>query len=280
MALASTAVPTSGSLSELEAFARGEAQRRWSRERRLRRLSIYSPIALIVLWQVLPGLGLLDDRFFPPPSAVLANAFQMIVSGQLPSDLVFSFSRIVVGFLLGAIPGLIIGLAMALVPFLRDVLDPIFMSLFPLPKLAVLPLLLLIFGLGEVSKWVLIASGVFFIVLLNTTAGILNVDKIYLDVAHNYGARAMNLYRRVIMPAAIPAIFAGIKLAAGMALLLVVAAEFDAAKSGVGFRILESWERFGIKDMIVDVAVLGVLGYLLNHGMNLLEKRIIPWRYE
>ncbi|MHB8619295.1 MAG: ABC transporter permease [Chloroflexota bacterium] len=268
------------SLSHLAASARSEATKRANKERQLRRISIYSPIVLIVLWQVLPSAGMLDPRFFPPPSQVLATAVREVVSGQLPTDLAASLSRIFIGFLLGAVPGLVIGLAMALVPMLRDILEPILMSLLPLPKLAILPLLMLIFGLGETSKWVLIASGVFFLVMMNTTTGILGVDKIYLDVAYNFGARGMSLYRRVILPAAVPAIFAGIKLAAGMALLLVVAAEFDAAKTGVGFRVLEAWERFGLRTMIVDLAVLGILGYLLNIGMNAAERRVVPWKYQ
>ena len=149
---------------------------------------------------------------------------------------------------------------------------------YPIPKLAIMPLILLVFGLGELSKTFTIAIGVFYLVVINTMAGVLHIEKIYLDVARNFGASRKDFYLTVAFPGALPMIFTGLKLGMGMALILVVAAEMTAAKAGVGWMIWRAYDMFAIEQMFVALMVLSMLGYLFSIGLDLVEHRVIPWK--
>ncbi len=184
--------------------ASGHAQGRFSLGPRANRvLGLLSPLLILALWEVASRTGIVDARFFPPPTEIAVAFWRMLThdaqGATLPflsvftksilmKDLWISLSRIIVGFFLGAVPGLIIGLSMGLFRPIRLLLRPIVSATYPIPKLALLPLVLVIFGLGETSKYVIIALGTFFMVLINTMAGVLNLDRIYLDVAKNFGA--------------------------------------------------------------------------------------------
>ncbi|HZU05640.1 MAG TPA: ABC transporter permease [Chloroflexota bacterium] len=248
-----------------------------STEMKQRLLSIFSPMLLLILWEVLVQLGLLDKRFFPAPSSIVGTFWNLIVTGELFRHLQASISRIIVGFLLGFIPGLILGITMGLFRWVRAFLMPMVASLYPIPKIAILPLVMLIFGLGEASKWVIIAIGVFFLILYNTMAGVMNIPNIYLDVGKNFGASRLQFYRTVALPGAMPLIFTGIKLAAGVALLIIVAAEFVGAKTGIGYMIWQSWQTFSVETMYVGLVVISILGYLVSLLLDELERILIPW---
>ncbi|MDP4089366.1 MAG: ABC transporter permease [Bacillota bacterium] len=245
-----------------------------------RKLSIISPIALLLFWEVLVRTGLLDSRFFPAPSTVLITLGQMAKSGLLFSDLGVSLYRIFGGFLLGAIPGLIIGLTMGIFPIVKIIMDPVVAATYPIPKLAIMPLIMILFGLTEFEKMVVIALGTFFIVLINTCAGVINLDKIYMDVAKNYGASKKDYYMTVALPGALPMIFTGLKLGMGMALLLIVAAEMNGAASGIGYRIWESYSIFNIPEMYVSFVIMAILGYAFTVVLDEIERRVIPWKNE
>lgn len=249
-----------------------------SSSKKRRGLSILSPILLLIIWEILVRLGLLNSIFFPPPTKVIGTMLEMIRSGLLLSDLKISMYRIFGGFLLGAVPGLLIGLTMGIFPLVKTMLDPVVAATYPIPKLAIMPLIMIIFGLTEFEKMVVIALGTFFLVLINTAAGVVNLDKIYLDVAKNYGASKKNFYLTVALPGALPMIFAGIKLGMGMALLLIVAAEMNGASSGIGYRIWESYSIFNIPEMFVSFIVMSFLGYVFTVVLDELEHLIIPWK--
>jgi NitT/TauT family transport system permease protein len=151
---------------------------------------------------------------------------------------------------------------------------------YPIPKLAIMPFILLVFGIGEVSKVFTIAIGVFYLVVINTMAGVLNIDKIYLDVAKNFGASRKDFYMTVAFPGALPMIFAGLKLGMGMALILVVAAELSAAKAGIGWMIWRSYDMFDIEQMFVALIVLSFLGYLFTLLLDAIERWVLPWKQQ
>lgn len=243
-----------------------------------RSLSIISPILLLFIWEMFVRFGLLDSRFFPPPTKVLGTMLEMFRSGLLLSDLGISLYRILGGFLLGAVPGLLIGLTMGIFPLVKTLIDPIIAATYPIPKLAIMPLIMILLGLTEFEKMVVIALGTFFLVLINTVAGVVNLDKIYLDVAKNYGASKKDYYLTVAIPGALPMIFAGIKLGMGMALLLIVAAEMNGANAGIGYRIWESYSIFNIPEMFVSFIVMAFLGYIFTVMLDELEHLIIPWK--
>lgn len=243
-----------------------------------RRLSIISPLLLILIWEILVRFGILDSRFFPAPSTVMVTMMDMIKSGMFVTDLGISMYRILGGFLLGAIPGLLFGLTMGIFPTIKAIMDPVIAATYPIPKLAIMPLIMILLGLTEFEKMVIIALGTFFLVLINTVAGVVNLDKIYLDVAKNYGATKKDYYLTIAIPGALPMIFTGIKLGMGMALLLIVAAEMNGARSGIGYRIWESYSIFNIPEMFVSFVVMAVLGYIFTVILDELERWIIPWK--
>lgn len=246
--------------------------------RRERILSIVSPIAMVVLWELLVRSALLDIRFIPPPSGIVGTFVEMGRSGELWSALSISLFRIFVGFIVGAVPAMLLGLTMGLFPLVRAALDPIVAAFYPIPKLALLPLIMLVFGIGEAGKVATIAIGVFFLVLINTVAGVINIDKIYLDVARNYGASKRDYYLTIALPGAMPLIFTGLKLGMGMALLLIVAAEMIGAKSGIGYMIWTGYQTFYMEKMFVGLTIMAVLGYGFSVSLDEIERKVLPWK--
>ncbi|MDI3538530.1 MAG: NitT/TauT family transport system permease protein [Bacillota bacterium] len=241
-------------------------------------ISFFSPLLLLVLWEVLARAGLVDIRIFSCPSRIIETFLPVLFSGELLYHTWVSVRRIILGFLAGAIPGVLLGLSMGLFPLVRAALEPMVAITFPIPKLAVMPMIILVFGLGEASKVFTVAIGVFYLVLVNTVAGVLSIDRIYLDVAKNFGASRWNFYRTVALPGALPMIFAGLKLGMGTALILIVAAELTAAQAGLGDWIWRAYDMFDIERMFTSLIMLTVLGYLFANALDLLERWVIPWK--
>ncbi|MDQ4002652.1 MAG: ABC transporter permease [Actinomycetota bacterium] len=237
-----------------------------------------SPLALLALWEITAQVGLLDTRFFPPPTRIASQFVELVQSGELLVNTWVSLQRLFFGFLLGGIPALILGLIMGLYRPIRAAIDPLIAATYPIPKSAVLPLILLIFGLGEMSKIVMVAIGVFFPVVINTIAGVLEIDKIYHDVSKNFGASRWQVFRTVALPGAMPLIMTGVKLGIGLGLILIAIAEMVGAKSGIGYMIWNAWQIFSVETMYVGILVISVLGVLFTVVMNELEQVIIPWR--
>jgi NitT/TauT family transport system permease protein len=243
-------------------------------------VSFLSPLMLLGIWEALVRTRVLDARFFPAPSQVVGTLVSLVVSGELPQDVLVSLSRICAGFLLGASAGIVVGLLMGVSRIIRAAVKPIVATIYPIPKIAILPLVMLIFGLGEPSKYVIVAIGVFFLVLLNTAAGVMNIEKIYLDVGRNFGARRSDLLLTIALPGALPLIFTGLRLAWGTGLLLIVAAEFISSKSGIGYLIWNACQTFAVEEMYVGLITISALGLLSFVVFDVLERRLIPWRTE
>ena len=241
-------------------------------------LSILSPITLLLLWEMLARLNLLDIRLLSSPSLIVSAMIPLLLSGDLLYNTWVSVQRVILGFFAGAIPGILLGMSMGLSPLVRSAIEPMISATYPIPKLALMPLILLIFGLGETSKIFTIAIGVFYLVNINTMAGVLNIDKIYLDVAKNFGANKKDFYLTVAFPGALPMIFAGLKLGMGMALILIVAAELSAAKAGVGAMIWRAYDMFDIEQMFVALIMLSVLGYIFSIILDFIEELVLPWK--
>ncbi|HHY03586.1 MAG TPA: ABC transporter permease [Thermoanaerobacterales bacterium] len=241
-------------------------------------LSFLSPSLILVLWEVFARIGVVDTRLFSSPTRIFCTLVPMIYSGELLYHTLISANRIILGFLAGAVPGVILGLSMGLFPPIRVCLMPIVSATFPIPKLAIMPLILIVFGLGETSKIFTIAIGVFYLVLINTMAGVMNIDDIYMDVAKNFDATRYQFYTTVALPGAMPMIFAGFKLGMGTALLLIVAAELSAAKAGVGWMVWRAYDMFDIEKMFVALITLAILGYVFSYILDFLERIFIPWK--
>ncbi|MBM3463272.1 MAG: ATP-binding cassette domain-containing protein [Armatimonadetes bacterium] len=248
--------------------------------RRPRALSlafVASPLLALGLWELASTHGWLDARFFPPPSKVLATVGSLAASGALTADVKASLLRLVLGLLLGGGLGLACGVLMARYPRLRAIAEPLVAITYPLPKIAILPLLLVIFDIGEVSKVVTLAIGAFFLVLLPTMQGVEDVQQRYGDTIRSLRLGGFNLYWRALFLGALSSILTGFRTAAGYCLVLLVAAEFTGTSQGVGRLVWHSWELFDIEAMYAGLLILALAGFLLFFGTNELSRRI-PWR--
>lgn len=209
-------------------------------------IGLIFPVLLLVVWEIGAQTGAINAMFFPAPSSILSTAITQAQTTHFWGDITSSLQRIAVGLLMGAVPGVIVGLGMGIFRPVRDALSPLIAALFPIPKVALLPLplLLLIFGIGEMSKYVTIAINVFFLMTLNTLAGVVSIPRIYFEVAENLRASRLHTYLTVALPGALPGIFTGLRICMGTALILLVAVEFSTADSGVGYRIWWAWTVF------------------------------------
>jgi len=261
----------------MEALLR-ERRRRQRRDRLERVVTLTSPLILLVVWEVVAVLQLVDVRFFPRPSLVVQQLVTMGGSGELWQHLSVTLVRILVGFVIGACGGVVIGLVMGGSRWARAILNPIMASIYPIPKIAIFPLILLIFGLGETSKYVTVAIAVFFLVLFPTISGVMGIPRIYIDAGENLGARGLAFYRRIALPGAMPSIFTGFRVGLGVALIIIVGVEFVGATSGIGYLIWNSWQLFNINRMFAGLLVLAALGHVSSLALDELQKRLVPWR--
>jgi ABC-type nitrate/sulfonate/bicarbonate transport system permease component len=257
-----------------------ETAHRLSARTRDRLLNVISPLGLLLLWEACARMGFIDTRFFPAPSSVIATMVDMLRTGELVTHTAVSMERLLYGTILGAIPALVLGIAMGLNRPIRALFDPLIAATYPVPKSAILPLALLIFGLGEGSKIFMVAIGVFFPMVINTTTGVLEINKIYLDVGRNYKASRWNTFWTIAFPGALPVIMTGFKLGIGIGLILIAVAEMVGAKSGLGYLIWSAWSTFAVEQMYVGLFVIALIGFLLTLLLNELERVIIPWKAE
>jgi sulfonate transport system permease protein len=240
-------------------------------------LAIAIPILLLALWELAARLEWIDPRFFPAPSSIWSSAVTLIQNGDLWEDMLVSYRRVAIGFFLGCATGIIGGILLGMSRLVRAALEPLVYALWTVPKLALLPLLLLIFGIGEMPIIVLIAINCFFLVLIPTLAAIVGVDFPYREAASSFEATRLEMLRHVLLPAAIPQIFVSLRLAAGASILVLVAAEFVQGNTGLGHLIWNSWSLFLADRMYVGIVVVAVSGALFTMLIAAIGRRIAPW---
>jgi NitT/TauT family transport system permease protein len=251
-----------------------------SAKTRERLLYLISPIGLLLLWQLLLMAGLGDRRFIPAPTDIAVKFWELVANGELATHVGVTLYRVFAGFFAGVIPAVAMGLLMAMFKPVRIFFDPLIAVIFPIPKVALMPLLLLAFGFGDASKIALVAIAVFFPVIVNTYVGAANIEKIYWDVAKNYGASQTVLFTRVVFFGALPTIFAGLRIAMAVSFIVLVAAEFVASKVGLGYMIWNSWELLQVDIMFVGIVAIGVLGLVTSVLFQEIERKVIPWKAE
>jgi len=241
-------------------------------------LAALSPLGLLMIWEALSRTGVLDPRFVPPPSVIVRTLVALTGTGELPLHIGISVRRILAGFLLGAAPAVALGLAMGLNRSVRALLMPIVSAIYPIPKIAIYPLIIFYLGIGEASKVSIVALSIFFLVLLNTMAGVLGLDRAYFNIARAYGARPVDLFTTIAWPGALPSIFTGLKLGMGFALIVIVGAELLGSDAGIGFLIWRSYQIFAIDVMFAGLLVTAALGWLATIALDWLERKALPWR--
>lgn len=233
---------------------------------------------LVVLWELLTRAGRIPALFLPSPLGVLETGVEMLRSGELLAHLATSLRRLALGFGLGALGGAAVGLAVGFWSVAEAVGNPLIAATFPIPKIALLPLLILWLGIGEASKVAVITLGVFFPMAINTYTGVRGADPLLVRAAVSFGAGRWSLIRKVLLPSALPMIFAGLRLGAGTALLLLVAAEMIAAQRGIGFLILHAQNIMETTKLMVGIVLLSLLGVASHWLLVRLERAAVRWR--
>ena len=241
-------------------------------------VSIVSILCLLAIWELICQSGVVSSLFLPAPTAILSALLQMIADGEIGVSLAASLYRILAGFFIGSLVGLAVGLVTGTSALMDKIGTPIVNAIYPIPKIALLPLFILWLGIGELSKVTIIALGVFFPVAMNTYSGVKNVDTLLLKVAASFNASWWMTMKSVVLPNALPMIFAGLRLAAGTSLLLLVAAEMIAAQVGIGALILHYGDLMITDRLMAGVIVLSLLGLVFNLILQFLERKAIPWK--
>lgn len=242
-------------------------------------LTLLAPLTVLALWEALARGGIIDSRFWPAPTSLAGTFRELLVEGDLIGDIRATLFRVLGGFLLGAVPAVALGLVMGLFWPVRVFLMPIATAIYALPKISLLPLVLITFGRGESSKLFMVALSIFFLVVLSTMSGVLAIDRAYRDVARNLGASRWQTFATVALPGAMPATFTGLRLALGFALIVIVGTEFlSPGDGGVGNLIWESWQVLRIRAMFVGLIVTGLIGWALTLGLDLVERAVVPWK--
>jgi NitT/TauT family transport system permease protein len=270
-------------------------QRRWQDIA----VGLVVPIVAIAVWQGVASMGWVNANILPSPLQVwrkwvayllplqdfktwhennlTGSKLAWALSGELIVDSLGSLYRVLVGFAVGAGLALPLGLAMGASRAVYVWLNPLFQLLRPIPPIAFIPLSILWFGLGNPPAIFLIALGAFFPVLMNTIAGVRQVDGIYLRAARNLGASGPTMFLRVILPAAVPYILTGMRIGIGTAFIVVIVSEMIAVNNGLGFRILEAREYFWSDKIIAGMITIGLLGLAIDAGMNQLNNYLLRW---
>ncbi|MBA3945628.1 MAG: ABC transporter permease [Herpetosiphonaceae bacterium] len=234
-------------------------------------------VVLLGAWEGAARAGLISALFFPPPSVIAASATALVRDGTLPMNMAVTLERLLFGMLLGGIPGLLLGQLLGRSPRLRAVINPFFAAAHPIPKIAILPLIMIIFGIGEAPKVIVAATGAFFPMLINTMTGVQQINPIHFEVAQNYGASRWKVFTRVILPGSLPFMLAGLLLALNVTLLLTIAVEMVSSQTGLGAMIWLAWETMHVEDLYSALAVITLFGIGFNFALQHLRKRLVPW---
>jgi len=233
---------------------------------------------LLVVWEIGCRLGWISALILPAPSAALAALQDLLDSGLLFKHLGASIQRLVLGWCLGTLAGIAIGLAAGLFSLARAGVVPLVSAIFPIPKIALLPLFIIWFGIGEESKVATIFFGVFFPTVIAVYGGIDNVDRSLIRMGQSFGLRWTSIVRKIILPGALPAMLSGFRITASIAIILLVAAEMIAAEFGVGAYILMAGNLMATDQLIAGVAILSLLGLAVGWLIGRAERFLLRWR--
>ena len=240
-------------------------------------LSLVSLALFCALWEGASRTGLISNRLIPAPTEVAQAAWDLFTQGVLLRDVYWSSRRALTGLATGSLLAILVGLFTGRVSVVRLLLEPIIQVLRPIPGIAWIPFAILWFGVGEIPKLFIISLGVFLPVWLSTHVGVIATRSQYVEAAKSLGARRHELFYRVVLPAALPSIVTGLRQGLAIAFILVVAAELTGASAGLGNLISQSHLIFRTDRMLVGLALLGVLGALVDFGFSRLARWLVHW---
>jgi sulfonate transport system permease protein len=236
------------------------------------------PALLVAVWQGCASLGWLPDSLLPSPFAVVAAGWRLTRSGDLPRNVEVSFLRAIAGLVVGGAIGFGFGLANGLSRASDRLTDTTLQMARNIPHLALIPLVIVWFGIDEAAKLFLVALGVFFPIYANTVHGVRSIDPHLIEMAQSYGMQRLELFRRVMLPGALPSIFVGLRYALGIMWLTLIVAETIAAQSGVGYMAMQAREFLQLDVVVLAIAIYALLGKLADVVVRALERACLSWR--
>lgn len=239
---------------------------------------LWLPLLALVAWQAAVGAGLLNPLFFPAPTTLAGSAVKMIRSGELEWNAAATLGRTAIGFLTGSAAGLAVGLLMGGIASIRKSLQPIVSAFNATPKVSLLPILILFFGVGEAAPITLIALSSLIIVSIHAFDAVQQIRPAWVEIAVNYGAGKRALLGKIYLPACLPQVFTGFRLALANALVIAVACELINPSSGLGSMIWLAWQTFSTDRLWIALLTTALLGGLLHEGLRQIEKRFVPWK--
>lgn len=234
-------------------------------------------LGFLALWQVAASSGWVNAAVLPPIDAIAAALWKGLAGGSLLGDIAISLQRAGTAFAAAVVVAIPLGLVMGQVRAVETALDPILQLFRQTSALALYPVFILLLGLGEASKVFVIFWATLFPLLLNTISGVKEVDPKLIEMARVYGARRLTVFRRVVLPGAVPSIFVGLRLGATTALLLLIASEMIGANKGIGFQVMSAQYNFQIPLMFAAIVILAALGLIANQALVGLQRRLCRW---
>jgi sulfonate transport system permease protein len=234
-------------------------------------------LGFLAFWQISSTQGWVNPSVFPPLDVILSALWGSLSSGALLDDIAISLQRSGIAFVAAVVIGIPLGLVMGQARIIEQALDPLLQFFRQTSALALYPVFILLLGLGETSKVFVIFWATLFPILLSTIGGVKEVDTKLIEMARTYGAGRLAIFRRVVLPASVPAIFVGLRLSATTALLLLIAAEMIGANKGIGFQVMNAQYNFQIPLMFAAILLLALLGLLANAVLVLLQRKLCRW---
>jgi len=235
-------------------------------------------LLLLVLWEIAPRIGLVDPTFFPPFSKIAESGWELAISGDLYTHFQASILRSLLGFGLAILIAIPLGLVIGWYPLANELLNPVLELFRNTAALALLPVFILLLGIGETSKVSIVLFACTFPILLNTINAVRNVDPLLIKSAKSMGLPSYKLFYKVILPASIPTIFTGIRMAGSASILVLIAAEMVGAKEGLGYLINYSQQNFQIPQMYAGIITISLLGVTINYFLVSLERKFSKWK--
>jgi NitT/TauT family transport system permease protein len=239
--------------------------------------SVVTVIGFLLLWQAIVSLRLVNPFFLPSPLSVMRTLIETIGSGELLLHASVTLGRIFHGFFWGALIGLGLGIPAGWSKRIYEAINPFIAATYPLPKVALLPLIIVYLGIGEMSRLVIIAMAVFYVVLINTIAGVRQVDPILVMAAQDLGAKTIQIFKKVILPGALPMIFAGVRLGMGIAFLSTVVTEMIFGDKGLGYFLGVRGNMMDMTGIFAGLTLLGALSILVTTCLEWVSKKTMPW---
>ena len=241
-------------------------------------VSILTLVATIGLWQLAASLGWISTQFASSPHAIVTSLHDLAVSGELWLHLTASLQRLAIGWVIGTIAGIIVGVLLGLFSIARSAGMALVSALFPIPKIALVPLFIIWFGIGEGSKIVTLVFGVFFPTVINSLAGVDGVQRGLIRMGQSFGLSQWSIVTKILLPGALPSSLAGFRITTATAIVLLVAAEMIGAEHGIGAFVLQAGNLYATDDLLAGIVVLSLLGLTVSVIVGLLERVLLRWR--